>query len=41
MVTRIEDDRVTLRCQCVFEFVTVDVAEMQNAERLLPAKGRP
>ena len=41
LVTRIEDDRVTLRHQGVLEFLTVDLAEMQNAERFRLAKGRP
>ena len=41
IVTRLQDDRVTLRHQGVFEFITVDMAEMQNAERFRPAKGRP
>jgi hypothetical protein len=39
LVTRIEDDRASLRYQGVLEFVTVDLAEMENAERFLPAKG--
>jgi hypothetical protein len=39
-VTRIEDDRVTLRYDGVIEFLTVDLAEMQDAERFRPAKGR-
>ena len=41
IVTRLQDDRVTLRHQGIFEFVTVDLAEMDNAERFRPAKGRP
>ena len=41
VVTRLQDDRVTLRHQGVLEFVTVDLAEMDNAERFRRAKGRP
>jgi hypothetical protein len=39
VVSRIEDGLVTLRYQAVFEFVTVDLWAMQDAERFRPAKG--
>lgn len=41
VVTRVTHGFVTLRYLGVFEFVTVDLAEMQNAKRFRPAKGRP
>jgi hypothetical protein len=41
VVTRLQDDRVTLRYQGIFEFTTVDLSEMQDANRFRLAKGRP
>jgi len=37
VVSKIEDGLVTLRYQGVFEFVTVDLSELQDAERFRPA----
>lgn len=39
-VAKVTHNFVTLRYQGVFDFFTVDLAEMQNAERFRPAKGR-
>ena len=37
VVSKIEDGLVTLRYEGVFEFVTVDLWAMQDAERFRPA----
>jgi hypothetical protein len=41
VVAKVAPSFVTLRYQGLFEFVTVDLTEMENAERFRPAKGRP
>ena len=38
VVSKIEHGLVTLRYQGVFEFVTVDLSELQDAARFRPAK---
>jgi hypothetical protein len=36
IVTKIEDGEVTLRYEGVLEFITVDLADMDNHERFRP-----
>jgi len=36
VVTKIEDAEVTLRYEGILEFVTVDLADMENPERFRP-----
>jgi hypothetical protein len=39
VVTNVEDGRVTLRYQDAFEFITLDVVELQNPKRFRPTMG--